>query len=117
MLGVLTIFEIATLVIVAQAHVFAVSFQRRFPKPARWLLDFSSGLGLGYAFLYLLPKIGIMTNQVVVRQPDAHVLVEHQLYFFLLVGFLLYYLVDFKAGSARPSRVGMALNELSFYRL
>ncbi|MGR3634775.1 MAG: hypothetical protein ACU0BK_02490 [Shimia sp.] len=114
MLGILTVNEILTLAIISTAHIGAVRVFRAYPGTTRWLLDFSSGLGLGYAFLYLLPKIGIMTASIRSRAPDVHVLIEHQLYFFMLFGFLMYYLVEFKRHSSKPSRFGLALNLLSF---
>ncbi len=107
-------YEVITLLLVAAVHLGSVRFADRFPLTSRWLLDFSSGLGLGYAFLYLLPKIGYMTNHLTALNPDVHQLVNKQLYFYLLFGFLVYYLVDFKGSSARPSRLGRRLNLLSF---
>ncbi|MDA5556414.1 hypothetical protein [Shimia sp. MMG029] len=110
----LTAFEIVSLMTIAVAHLFALRFKRHLPEATRWLQDFSCGLGLGYAFLYLLPKIGSMTGQIALRQPEAHVLVEHQLYVYLFGGFLAYYLIDFGADAVRFARVRMAFNALSF---
>lgn len=113
-IAVLTTQEIATLAVICLAHVGAMRVFRTQPALSRWLLDFSSGLGLGYAFLYLLPKIGIMTGELRARTPGDNLLLEHRLYFYMLAGFLVYYLVDFKGYQAKPSRVGEVLNVVSF---
>lgn len=110
----LTIFETITLLLIAIVHLGSVQFYEQRPKASRWLLDFSSGLGLGYAFLYLLPKIGYMTVALTERFPEAHPLVTQRLYLYMLFGFLVYYVVDFKGRAARPSQVGLALNTVSF---
>ncbi|MGR3712641.1 MAG: hypothetical protein ACU0A6_05940 [Shimia sp.] len=112
--GIFNGYESVTLFVICLAHVGAVWVYNAFPKTSRWLLDFSSGLGIGYAFLYLLPKIGILTGSIRLLTPDVHILVEHRLYFMMLFGFLVYYLVEFKGHSATPSRLGLALNVLSF---
>lgn len=114
MIGVLTAYELVTIGAIAAIHVFTVAYHRAFPKASRWLLDFSSGLGLGYAFLYLMPKIGYMTATMEDRFPQAHQLFNNRLYFYMLVGFLMYYLVDFKGKSSMPTRWGLVINIASF---
>ncbi|TCL10217.1 hypothetical protein BXY66_2286 [Shimia isoporae] len=109
-----TVYEATTLLVISFAHIGAMHVYRRQPDLSRWLLDFSSGLGIGYAFLYLLPKIGTMTIALQTSLPANNVLMQYQLYFYLLGGFLVYYLVDFKRHEARPSHIGEALNLASF---
>lgn len=110
----LSLFESVTVFLIAVVHLGSAPFYHHRPIASRWLLDFSSGLGLGYAFLYLLPKIGYMTVALSNRFPDAHPLVTQRLYLYMLIGFLIYYLVNFKGSSSRPSRVGLILNSISF---
>ncbi|WP_294224402.1 hypothetical protein [uncultured Shimia sp.] len=109
-----SIFEMVTLTLIGLVHVGSAPFYHHRPSASRWLLDFSSGLGLGYAFLYLLPKIGYMTVAVSTRVPDAHPLITQRLYLYMMLGFLVYYLVDFKGSSARPTRVGLVVNTIGF---
>lgn len=114
MIGVLTTYEMVTILAIAATHVLTVAFYHAYPKTSRWLLDYSSGLGLGYAFLYLMPQIGQMTSALDSRFPNSHQLLNHRLYLYMLIGFLIYYLVDFKGRSAPPTRLGLGLNIVSF---
>ncbi len=106
--------EVLAVALISLTHVGTAPFIKRFPIVSRWLLDFSSGIGLGYAFLYLLPKIAVMTQLVGAQYPDHGLLFKHQLYVYLMVGFLIYYLVDFKQDNNRPARTTLTLNALSF---
>jgi hypothetical protein len=112
--GDITWREVLAILLISLTHVGTTPFIRRFPKTSRWLLDFSSGIGLAYAFLYLLPKIAVMTDLVGAQYPNYGVLFKHQLYVYLMVGFLLYYLVDFRQDNSRPARTALTLNALSF---
>ncbi|SMP14602.1 hypothetical protein [Shimia sagamensis] len=112
--GDITWREVLAVLLISFTHIGTTPFIKRFPKISRWLLDFSSGIGLGYAFLYLLPKIAVMTLKVGAQFPDLGVLFEHQLYAFLMIGFLIYYLVDFKPQDNKPARTAITLNAISF---
>ncbi|CUH53161.1 hypothetical protein J7382_15680 [Shimia sp. R11_0] len=112
--GDITWREVIAVLLISLTHIGATPFLKRFPKVSRWLLDFSSGIGLGYAFLYLLPKIAVMTQEVAVQYPDFGAIFEHQLYMYLMAGFLIYYLVDFKQHDNRPARFALTLNAVSF---
>jgi len=112
--GVISLYEAATLIVICSAHIGATRIFAAYPTVSRWLLDYSSGLGLGYAFLYLLPKIGTMSTGLRDGSGATRGIVDHQLYFYMLLGFLTYYLVDFKRHSSRPAPLGLTLNVLSF---
>lgn len=114
MAGTISLYEFLTIFVICSAHVGATRVYEAYPVVSRWLLDFSSGLGLGYAFLYLLPKIGIMTGGLRSVAEGRQGVEQHQLYFYMLFGFLVYYLVDFKKSSSRRSPLGIGLNVLSF---
>ncbi len=102
------------MLVISSAHIGATRIFKAYPDLSRWLLDYSSGLGLGYAILYLLPKIGVMTNSLKCGGAGEQTVWQHQLYFYMLFGFLVYYLVDFKKNSRNPSSPGLWLNAISF---
>ena len=112
--GDITWREVMAVLLISLTHISTTPVIKRFPQVSRWLLDFSSGIGLGYAFLYLLPKIANMTQVVGVQFPDRGAIFEHQLYFYLMAGFLIYYLVDFEQSENRPARTAITLNAVSF---
>jgi len=112
--GDITWREVIAVLMISLTHVATTPIIKRFPRTSRWLLDFSSGIGLAYAFLYLLPKIAFMTQLVGAQYPDHGVLFKHQLYVYLMAGFLIYYLVDFKQDDNRPARTALTLNTISF---
>lgn len=112
--GDITWREVIAVLLISLTHVATTPIIKRFPRTSRWLLDFSSGIGLAYAFLYLLPKIADMTRLVGTQFPDHGVLFQHQLYVYLMAGFLIYYLVDFKQDNNRPARTALTLNAISF---
>lgn len=112
--GDITWREVLTVLLISLTHIATTPIIKRFPKTSRWLLDFSSGIGLGYAFLYLLPKIAAMTTDVGAQYPDLGLIFKYQLYAYLMVGFLIYYLVDFTPQDNQPARTALTLNAVSF---
>jgi hypothetical protein len=107
-------YAIITIFVIAGVHFWAVPFFRSFPKQTQWISDFSAGLGLGYAFLYLLPKIGGMTSTLQQRVPETSDLLAQRLYFYMLLGFLIYYLIEFSGRTNTANRLGLMLNGVAF---
>ncbi len=114
MLNAIFLNETFAIVVIACVHLATVPFVNAYPRASKWLLHYSSGLGLGYAFLYLLPKIGYMTSALYARNPDAHQLLNNRLYLYMLLGFLLYYLVDFRKRDTETTQLGLVINVVSF---
>ncbi len=53
----------------------------------------AGGIAVGYAALYLLPKIGNYTASLTTGRPDLPEFFQYQPYFFLLAGVVVYFLV------------------------
>ncbi len=53
----------------------------------------AGGIAVGYAALYLLPKIGDYTVSLTTGRPASPELFQYRLYFFLLAGVVVYFLV------------------------
>lgn len=103
-----TYLAITSIVVIGTVHVFCVSFFRNFPTQANWLSDFSSGIGLGYAFLFLLPKIGEMS-----AGSAASGIWEHSLYGFALLGFLIYYSLEASRDLGTDNRLSLVLDTVA----
>ena len=94
--------------VIGGVHVFGVSFFQRFPELTDWLSDFSAGIGLGYAFLYLLPKIGGMSADLATNGKW-----ENSLYTCSLVGFLIYYLLEANRETGTENRFLLGLDTVA----
>lgn len=103
-----TYLAITSIAVIGTVHVFCVSFFRRFPTQANWLSDFSSGIGLGYAFLFLLPKIGEMAASSAESRTW-----EHWLYGCSLLGFLIYYLLETSRDTGADNRLSLGLDTVA----
>ncbi|MEO1113507.1 MAG: hypothetical protein AAFY05_14290 [Pseudomonadota bacterium] len=103
-----TYLAITSIVVIGTVHVFCVSFFQRFPTQANWLSDFSSGIGLGYAFLFLLPKIGEISAGL-----TASGIWEHALYGCSLLGFLIYYLLESSRDMGADNRLSLGLDTVA----
>ncbi len=64
---------------------------------------FAGGIAVGYAALYLLPKIGNYTASFTNGRPDLAELFQYQLYFFLLAGVVVYFLTHSPRTEGRTS--------------
>lgn len=103
-----TYLAIASIAVIGTVHVFCVSFFRRFPARASWLSDFSSGIGLGYAFLFLLPKIGELSADLA-----ANGKWENSLFGYSLLGFLIYYLLETRRDMGTDNRLSLGLDTVA----
>ncbi|WP_171208087.1 MULTISPECIES: hypothetical protein [unclassified Ruegeria] len=99
---------ITSIAVIGTVHVFCVSFYRRFPALAGWLSDFSSGIGLGYAFLFLLPKIGELSADLA-----ANGKWENSLFGYSLLGFLIYYLLEASRDTGADNRLSLGLDTVA----
>lgn len=83
---------IAAVVTIALVHVASVPLIRSAPELASRLKDLTSGIALGYVFLYLLPKIGVATDKLKQELPsDTPEFLYYRYYLYLMLGFLVYY--------------------------
>ncbi|WP_170560678.1 hypothetical protein [Ruegeria atlantica] len=103
-----TYLAIASIAVIGTVHVFCVSFFRRFPARASWLSDFSSGIGLGYAFLFLLPKIGELSADLA-----ANGKWENSLFGYSLLGFLIYYFLETRRDMGTDNRLSLGLDTVA----
>ncbi|MEM8716753.1 MAG: hypothetical protein AAGE92_13425 [Cyanobacteria bacterium P01_G01_bin.4] len=103
-----TYLAITSIAVIGTVHVFCVSFYRRFPDLAGWLSDFSSGIGLGYAFLFLLPKIGELSADLAASGKW-----ENSLYVYALLGFLVYYLLEAHRDIESDNRLSLGLDTVA----
>jgi hypothetical protein len=87
---------------IGMVHVASIPLIRSAPKFAYRLADFTAGIGLGYVFLYLLPKIGDATTKLQsAGAPGTNEFLTYRYYLYLLVGFLIYYLTFPEPGKDR----------------
>jgi len=95
---------------------FAIRFQR---SEDRWV-GFIGGIALGYAVLYMLPKIGA-ANMVARIPSDEGSLLKVHAFPFLLLGIVLYVLIDrlnqSSASRARTTSRGLEYGIHGFYAL
>lgn len=100
--------------LIAAAHIGSVPLIRKIPETARWISDYSSGIGLGYVFLYLLPKMGDSTWYLAARSPESSEFLSYRLYLYMFFGFVCYYLIDFENSEGRDRTRRLALNIAAF---
>ncbi|CTQ53201.1 hypothetical protein LP7551_01722 [Roseibium album] len=93
---------IGLIVAIGFVHIASIPIIRSLPKFAYRLADFTAGIGLGYVFLYLLPKIGDATTKLQsAGAPGTNEFLTYRYYLYLLLGFLIYYLTFAEPGKDR----------------
>jgi len=76
----------------------------------------SGGLAVGYVFLYLLPKLTLAANSIIGQFPSYPQLSITIIYFFMLLGFISYWIIDVYSAEAHPlSCHWRKLQSLSFF--
>lgn len=81
--------------LIALMYLAYPGIERRATAYQHLWIPVTSGIAVGYVFLYLLPKLGDYSAIIKSASNQGWQQVgDHRIYFFALLGFALYYLVD-----------------------
>ncbi len=98
---------------IASVHVWFPVFADRYERhESRWI-GFVGGVALGYVVLSMLPKVGVMSADAARAQPAAHPFVYLQAYLMLLLGIVLYILID-RLDQSESSRNRLVARSLDY---
>jgi hypothetical protein len=110
------IYIILALFVLMSVHIFFPQFERVLTR--RWpnWVSTSGGLAVGYVFIYLLPKLTVAANHTVDKFPNFPLLSITIIYFFMLLGFVSYWIIDLYSSEDHPlSHHWRKLQSFSFF--
>ena len=82
-------------VLIATMYIAYPAFEQRTAAYRHLWIPMTGGIAVGYVFLYLLPKLGDYSELIRDESSQGWQQVgDLRIYFFALLGFVLYYLVD-----------------------
>ncbi len=81
--------------ILASLNIMYPSLQKKLYISINYWISFSSGIALGYVFLYMLPKLSDFTIQIIQQSPaGSWEFINYRIYLFVLIGLVIYFVVD-----------------------
>ena len=92
--------------LIASVHLYFPSFDRRYSRHQDRWLGFTGGIAIGYVILYMLPKLGALTLNLLPPGTELD-LVKLQIYLLMLSAIVLE-LVTLHAESISPRHAGVA---------
>ncbi len=103
--------SVTSVLMLAGIQVAYPWFERQSKNHLARIRAFAGGIAVGYAALYLLPKIGDYAVSLGTSRPDLPELFQYRLYYFLLAGMVVYFLVHRRrtAGRTLPTALSGAV--------
>lgn len=81
-------------------HITYPLLQKKIHKFSHYWVSFSSGIALGYVFLYMLPKLSDYTIQVAQQSTEnSWEFLNYRFYLFALIGLVIYFVIDWYSES------------------
>lgn len=94
--------------IIASMHLWIGWFESRFERFENLWIGFIGGIAVGYATLYMLPKLSKVTSSFITANPDVWSVLQYRAYFILLLGIVVYLIFErasrMSAGGAAAAR-------------
>ncbi len=81
--------------LLSSVHIFYDSFQRTLSRRLAHWTSVAGGVAVGYVFLYLFPKLSDYTSTIIIGEQGTWEPLRYRLYFFALLGFLVYQAMEF----------------------
>ena len=86
-------------------HITYPFVHTKINKFTGFLVSFSSGIALGYVFLYMLPKLSDYTLQIAQQSTaNSWEFINYRIYLFTLIGLVIYLVVDLYSESENKER-------------
>lgn len=98
---------------IASVHVWFATFAERFSRSEPRWIGVISGVALGYVVLYMLPKLSMITMNIVQANADLPYLLQNRAFLILLIGIVAYVFID-RLNQSSASRARIASQTLEY---
>lgn len=88
--------------ILCSIHVFFPYIEQTLYKHKKIWVSLVGGISVGYVFMSLLPKLSDYTVYIANLESGRWEFMQYRIYFFALIGFVVYFAVDIWSGSENP---------------
>ncbi len=95
----------AAVLILSILHITYPYLNTKINKFSDYWVSFSSGIALGYVFLYMFPKLSDYTIQISQQSTaNSWEFINYRIYLFALIGLVIYLVIDFYSESENKER-------------
>jgi hypothetical protein len=95
----------AAVLVLSIFHVTYPYLYKKTNKYSDYWVSFSSGIALGYVFLYMFPKLSDYTIQIAQQSTaNSWEFISYRIYLFTLIGLVIYLVIDWYSESENKER-------------